>query len=210
MGAETTTKPGTKDALIKAALTLFADKGFDRVSLRDITGLAGANVASVKYHFGSRENLIDAAISEIITPVNRERLALLDDLEARGSFTVPDLLAALFNPLFRQINSSPLGERLFCKLMGRIVGDRPYEFDPEIMVQFRGIAERFTRAFQKILPNLSQEEVLWRLHFSFGVLSTTLLHGELFKKISEEVLGEEDLETTFSRILNFCSAGFLK
>ena len=200
---------GTKEALIEAALVLFAEKGFEVVSVRDITGAAGANVASVRYHFGSRESLIDAVVTRLVTPVNEERLRRIDHLEKRERrTTVRELLEALFEPLLSQIKGSLVSEKLFCKLMGRIVGERPYEFPGEIMGQFREVAARFIPELMKAVPGLTQEVALWKVHFSFGVLSSTLLHGELLKQVSAGTVGDEDLETTFARIIDFCEAGF--
>ncbi len=197
--------------MIEAALVLFAGKGFEVVSVRDITGAAGANVASVKYHFGSRENLIDVVVARLVTPVNVERIRRIDQLaEREGIATVRDLLEALFEPLLSQIKESPVSEKLFCKLMGRIVGERPYEFPEVIMGQLRQIAERFIPGFMKAVPGLTRESALWKIHFSFGVLSSTLMHGELLKQISGGSVGDENLETTFIRIIDYCEAGFLK
>ncbi|MGC6466478.1 MAG: TetR/AcrR family transcriptional regulator [Akkermansiaceae bacterium] len=199
---------GTRDDLIKAAMVLFAERGFDVVSIRDITGQAEANVASVKYHFGSREGLIDAVAEALVTPVNEERLVLVAGLEEQDTVSVRDLLEALFEPLLGQIKGSAVSEKLFSKLMGRLVGERPYEFPDVIMNQFREVAGRFVMMFEKVIPGLTREDALWRIHFSFGVLSSTLMHGELLKQISEGLIGDEDIETTFSRIIDFCEAGF--
>lgn len=199
---------GTKLALLEAASTLFAEKGFEVVSVREITGLAKANVASVKYHFGSREGLIDAVVARMAKPVNDERMRRIEALGERGDFTVRDLLVAFFEPLLSQIRSSPLSEKLFVKLMGRVVGDRPYEFSDEVMGQFRVVAGRFVPAFMETCPGLTEDDVFWRIHFSFGVLSNTLTHGELVKKISAGRVGDEKLTITLKRVIDFCEAGF--
>ena len=198
----------TRSALIAAAGALFAEKGFEAVSLREITRLAGMNVASVKYHFGSRDALVDAVVSQLATPVNEERLRRLDQLEEEGRETVKSLLEAFFEPLIIQVQSSPLSEKLFVKLMGRVVGERPYEFPDEVMGQFREVARRYVPAFVSACPHLSSEEVFWRIHFSFGVLSNTLTHGDLLKKISAGQVGDEDLSRTLERVVRFCEGGF--
>ena len=48
---------GTKQALIEAAGELFADGGLDGTSIRVIAEKAGANIAAINYHFGSKEKL---------------------------------------------------------------------------------------------------------------------------------------------------------
>ena len=48
---------GTKLDLILAAGELFAEDGLDGTSVRAIAEKAGANIAAINYHFGSKENL---------------------------------------------------------------------------------------------------------------------------------------------------------
>jgi len=55
----------TKTALLLAAMEVFADKGFDSSTVRDICGLAKANVAAVNYHYGSKDGLYTAVLEEI-------------------------------------------------------------------------------------------------------------------------------------------------
>jgi AcrR family transcriptional regulator len=204
----TGTTPGTREALLEAAASLFAEKGFETVSVREVTGLAKANVASVKYHFGSRDGLIDAVVEEMTEPVNEERMERIDQLESEGGATARQLLEAFFDPLFSKIKGSSMCENLFVKLMGRMVGDRPYQFSDQVMAQFRTVARRYVPAFMKACPGLSPEDVFWRIHFSFGVMSNALTHRDLLEKVSEGAVNEEDLEVTMTRVLDFCEAGF--
>ena len=55
----------TKTALLAAAIEVFADKGFDSATVRDICGLAKANVAAVNYHYGSKDGLYASVLEEI-------------------------------------------------------------------------------------------------------------------------------------------------
>ena len=206
MESESTNK--TRVALMEAAAALFAERGFEVVSVREITALAKANVASVKYHFGSREGLIDAVVVRMAKPVNDERLRRIRELEEFGEATVRELIAAFFEPLFSQIQKSPLSEKLFIKLMGRLVGDRSYELPEEVMGQFREVASRYVPAFTEACPGLSAGDVFWRIHFCFGALANTLTHGDILKKISDGRIGDEKLSVTLTRLIDFCEAGF--
>lgn len=56
----------TRAALVAAAMHLFGQKGFDATSTRDIAAAAGTNVASIAYHFGSKEGLRHACAARIV------------------------------------------------------------------------------------------------------------------------------------------------
>ena len=47
----------TRTRLVQTALSVFARRDFDAVSVREIVDLAGANIAAVSYHFGGKEGL---------------------------------------------------------------------------------------------------------------------------------------------------------
>src|SRR6056297_1114628 len=73
----------TRERILDAAEFLFGERGFESVSLRDITGRAGANVAAVNYHFGSKEKLVDAVVVRHAVPINDGRMRLLLEAEDR-------------------------------------------------------------------------------------------------------------------------------
>jgi AcrR family transcriptional regulator len=54
----------TRERLLKAAERLFADRGFKKITVRDICKAARANVASVNYHFGSKLGLYREVLEE--------------------------------------------------------------------------------------------------------------------------------------------------
>ena len=92
----------TKERILDAAERLFADFGYKATSLRDITGEAGVNLASVNYHFGSKDALLTALLERRFEPVNRRRLELLDQLEesADGKVDVQEIVRAFLSPPF--------------------------------------------------------------------------------------------------------------
>ncbi len=79
---------GTPQQILHGAIQLFADHGFDHVTVRDIAERAQVNHAAISYYFGTKEQLIRHAIATVIAPLNAQRIAALDAvkaLEARGS-----------------------------------------------------------------------------------------------------------------------------
>lgn len=75
----------SRERLLMAAQQLFAEHGVNGVGLRDIAKAAGhKNANSIRYHFGSKEDLIKAIITWGGQEGERWRKESLDALEARA------------------------------------------------------------------------------------------------------------------------------
>jgi AcrR family transcriptional regulator len=70
-------RPDTRAQLLEAAGQVFAEKGFDRATGREICERAGANAAAINYYFGGTEGLYAAVIEAA-----HDRLITLDKLTA--------------------------------------------------------------------------------------------------------------------------------
>ena len=201
---------GAKLRLVEAAEELFAERGFEAVSVRDITKRAGMNIASVNYHFGSRDGLVAGVMTRYITPINDERLARIEALERRWSGkSVPleEILDAFVRPLATQVRKSDLSERLFLKLVGRMFGEQAAAMPPAVEEQFKVVVARFVKALSKALPDLATDEILWRMHFVVGAMVHSMAQDEVLQRISQGAAGNPSIETTLSRFSRFAVAG---
>ena len=68
----------TRRKLLDAAERLFAERGIAAVSMRELTSSVNANVASVHYHFGSKEKLIEEVYARGANAITEERLRRLE------------------------------------------------------------------------------------------------------------------------------------
>lgn len=55
----------TKETIIYEALSLFSDKGYDGVSMRDIASAVGIKAASIYNHFKSKEDIFNSILAEM-------------------------------------------------------------------------------------------------------------------------------------------------
>ena len=55
---------GHREALLEGARTCLEEKGYARTTARDIVAASGTNLASIGYHFGSKESLLNEAIGQ--------------------------------------------------------------------------------------------------------------------------------------------------
>ena len=55
---------GHRERLLEAAIVCLQEKGFARTTARDLVAASGTNLASIGYHFGSKEHLLNVAVAE--------------------------------------------------------------------------------------------------------------------------------------------------
>jgi AcrR family transcriptional regulator len=64
-------QPSNREALLAGAIECLKTKGFARTTARDIASASGANLASIGYHFGSKEELLNEALVRLFEQRNR-------------------------------------------------------------------------------------------------------------------------------------------
>lgn len=168
-------QPDTKKRLLDAAEALFAERGIEGTSLREITSAADANLASVNYHFGGKAGLLEAIFGRRVAPVNEHRLRLLDGLESSAGPegpTVEEVLWAFLAPPFEMMTEAGEGGHHFIRIIGRMHSD-PKRWAEFFKRQFQPVTERFEAALQNALPELSTDEVWRRMHYLIGSMAHT-------------------------------------
>lgn len=199
----------TKEKILDTAERMFAEHGFSGTSLRGIIAQAGVNLASVHYHFHSKEVLLEAVILRRVEPVNAARLALLDECERAAGGGPPELenvLKAFLVPTLQVAHKSARGGMTFVKLMGRLYAEG--EHLPRIFrTHFGLLLKRFDDALRRALPDLPPEELFWRIHFAMGAMAFTLRGNEELRIMSGGLCSTDDPEGALERLVAFVSAG---
>ena len=200
----------TRDRVLDAAERLFAERVIEAVSIRDITRAAGANLAAINYHFGSKQELVTEIFSRRLTPLNQKRLALLDAAEqkARGKpVRLEVILEAFIRPAAEQAFACTCGSKTFMQLFGRCLSEPDAAVERLIHSHFERIIQRFNAAVLRTLPGLSEQELFWRMSFIGGALHHALL---LSGKPSLMPLGMHKRlhpEELIHRLIAFAAAG---
>ncbi len=199
----------TKEHILDAAETLIAEQGIDAVSLRAITSAAGVNLAAVHYHFGSKDALVHKVFERRIRPVNARRLELL---EAAGQSageagpTLEAILHAFFEPAIRLYAQDANGP-MFMRVCGRVFAEPSQHLQESIDDFFTEIVARFGAAFRGALPELEDDEVAWRMHFTVGTMVHTLMEHDRLKRFTHGLCTMDDPEALVDRMVTFCAAG---
>jgi AcrR family transcriptional regulator len=200
----------TKAAVFNAAERLFALNGFQNVSVRDITAEAGVNLASVNYHFGSKDALLFEIFRRRTGELNRERARLLHEANDRhgGKPPVREILEAYFAPPLRW--AEPGSER---GISVQFIIRARSEGTPEIRHAIQNDVshlERFANALIAARLDLPREEVYWRLHFCLGLVhNNRFIEFDRLHHLSGGLTREADTRALLKRMLDFAEAGFV-
>jgi AcrR family transcriptional regulator len=196
----------TREALLDAAEALFSEHGIQASSLRGITQRAGANLAAVHYHFGSKEGLVRAVFSRRLRPLEEERFRLLEACDLAGGIEgegIEQVIHAFVAPLIRRIRETDS----FAQLMGRAFMEPSEEVRAVVLQQLKPTADRFQGALRQLLPHLSEQELTWRFHFLAGGMGHTVGCRKMVARFSEGVCDGSDPEEMLGYLVTFMASG---
>lgn len=201
----------TKQRILDAAERLFMERGFSATSLREITAIAKVNLAAVNYHFGSKEALIEAVLTRRLQPLNELRVTELAEVVAAAGKKGPSIEAILtvfIGAAFKLDDDPTAGGSVFLRLLGRAFTE-PSELVRNILQrQYSAVSENYKRAFMLALPNLPEEELIWRMQFLFGAISYTMAGTNVMQLVAScELAGADDRDAVTRRLVEFLAAG---
>lgn len=198
----------TQLKIIDTAEHLFACHGIHATTMRAITSGAKVNLAAVNYHFGNKENLIQAVLLRRLIPLNNERQQQLDRVLHEATTgnqpaTAKQILHSFIMPtiLFGKQNEA-------CKDFMTIVATMMMNPDNEFRQLFISIMTPFLnqllQALSNALPNISPSTLYLRLQFSLGAMMFSMREIDL--PLSVQHLNN-DIELLIEEITSFVSVG---
>jgi AcrR family transcriptional regulator len=203
----------TQLRILDAAEELFMQHGFEGASMRMLTARAGVNLAAVNYHFGSKDALIEAVFRRRLDPMNAQRLAELDRLEAEADgkpLAAEAIIRAFLGASLRMVEDARNGGRNFTRLLGRAYTEPAKPIRQLIGRMYAPAMERFKSALARALPELPRDELVWRMHFMFGTLAYTLAATDTVQLIAGAKPEDRyDPRVLENRLVAFMNAGLL-
>jgi AcrR family transcriptional regulator len=203
--------PDTKQRILDTAERLFMERGFSATSLREITAVAKVNLAAVNYHFGSKEALTEAVLTRRLQPLNELRIAELARLEANAGkkgISIEAILTAFVSTAFDLDDDPVAGSGVFMRLLGRAVTEPSEQVKNILQRQYSAMAAAYKLALMRALPNLPEEELVWRMQFLFGAISYTMAGANIMKLVAScEFADVRDRRAVTQRLVAFLTAG---
>jgi AcrR family transcriptional regulator len=202
----------TRSRIIAAALTVFAMRGFDAATIKEITDVAGANGAAVNYYFRSKDDLLLHVLETSLREVNKRRLQAIEQWERTpggDEDRVLSLARAFVTPMVR-LGRDETGARALVRLMLQVRAIPRPLLNEVVAGHFDPVHERFIGAYRQLLPHLPEEEVIWRYDFARGAMMQILADLDPMLRLPERPgwPAPADDETIIERLAAFTAAGF--
>ncbi|ARD45455.1 TetR/AcrR family transcriptional regulator [Colwellia sp. PAMC 21821] len=198
----------TKNKILDAAESLFADKGFNGTSLREITSQAEVNLAAVNYHFGSKKELIKAVMSRYMNELSPRLEIALTQVCEQDSPSLIEVFSAFIDPLLSLNEIKNNGTSNFLQLLGRGYTDSQGFLRWFLTTQYPGVIDNFVIAVQKAYPELSAEEMFWRLHFTMGTVVFTMSSSDALIDIAKSDFHRElQISDVIRNVIPYVAAG---
>jgi AcrR family transcriptional regulator len=202
---EAQSRQDRRSDILKSAEKLFAEHGFNGVSVRDIAEDAGVPLALVGYYFGKKAELF-ATIFEQRRAYFERRVALIESIEIAGcdGDLVEQVVRAWAEPAL-MVGLEEDGAA-FATLVARGLWDAGIENRRAVERHFDQVAQAFLKAMAKALPDCEPGRLIWGYQYAVGSLLTHMVSSRVIDLSG----GQERPGDTLRRdeLIRFLASGF--
>ncbi|MBV1699595.1 MAG: TetR/AcrR family transcriptional regulator [Hyphomicrobiales bacterium] len=198
----------TRLSILDAAERCFGEAGFDGVSLRTITEVAGVDLALANYHFGTKDNLLREVIARRARIVHDERIRALEEARRAAGARSPSveaIVTAFLEPLLRRLINGEQGWQPYANLVSQL----------DISPKFTGLtgdvldptALHFINALRLALPKVPPRAIYWGYMFLLGSMVQVMSATGRIERLSHGLCKSEDIQSALRELVPFVSGG---
>ncbi len=149
--------------IMEKALEVFAEKGFDSASVRDIAQRADVNVAMISYYFGSKEKLLEA----IFLSHTANMISKIQNIIHSKTYDPLEKVDLLIDTYINVIIENKTFHRLMMREQVIIKQGPLYNYIRDMKIQNRNLIEVAVKAGQKA--------GIFQKHIDVSMLAVTLI-----------------------------------
>lgn len=195
-------KKTRRDMIVDAAERLFAELGFDGVSMRLVADTAGVGLGLVTYHFATKELLFQEVFGRRAQALNDARqhaLAKLTDPTLEG------LIAAFFQSYRDFIESGDPGWRSYARLHAILTQDA--RWTAMVTGYFGTVAFDMIGRIRLAEPGLDQESAVRGYILMIGATVSVFSDTGLLDRLSQGEASSHDISASFDPLVKFAAGG---
>ena len=185
--------------IIETAEILFAERGFDGTSVRDIADEAGVNVAMISYYFGSKEKLMEALFELRVGSVKSRVETLIKDNNLSPLEKV--------NMLIDEHIDRIMQKQCFHKIM---VGVQVTNKNPAILKAANNVKIRNAEVVTELIKDGQKKgvfkkkiDVVLMMNTMVGTVSQTMMSQQYYREFNKQQdMTDEEFEVILKRRLS--------
>jgi AcrR family transcriptional regulator len=203
-------KTGTRERILDAAEHLFATKGFEGASTREIVAKSGDTIGSVNYHFGSKQILLDEVVARrwyVVDDARKQEYKLACDRNG-GPAPIGDVVTAIVIPYLKMAMLGGDGWRSYMMLQSRLFYS-PDAYDDTLRTLSEPVARELIGWMRAALPYASDENLGYAYQFMIGstVQSAAEIGLDRINRITDGACSSKNFEAISVRLTRFITAG---
>jgi len=201
-----TKKRDTKAVILDAAEELFSQASFEAVSVRELTGKAGVQLALATYYFPNKQAIFEEVVARRADLLNARRREALRQVQRTGAPDLTGILGAFVRPYADYCAETDAGWRNYSRLIARISHDDQWLY--LIERHFNPTAVLFIDALSDALPGLERAEVTRAFVFAAQLMVSAFSNNQRFATLTHGQAPVADPEAIYALLLPFLVGGF--
>ncbi len=169
----------TRDRIVRQATDLFASRGIDGVSMREIAAHVGLDVSSVHHHFASKGALYDACFARVYEHEQAALAPAVDEVAhagatlSRGEFltSLHRLVDAFVDFLDSHPNTTFLWLRRWLDPAGHVPLDEEYALPIYAAIESSLLKATSRGLIVEPTPHVTVRSLVWAVHGHIAALS---------------------------------------
>lgn len=187
----------TRDKILAVAHKLFADKGFNGASVREIASASDVNIAAINYHFTNKAGLYQQTILQSMLNMNENVKKIFDTIGEPDTETFTLEVFKFFMDNAEDLRTS---FRLVMSTNENMdtLGDQVSEFKGPPGGEF------FAQCLMKEYPNASEEDIQWAVRIIFTQIvhkAIIMCNTSICKSMTKIGMGVDVVKEDLSRLV---------
>ena len=181
----------SKNRILETATTLFAQKGFDGTSVREICQKAGVNLCMISYYWGGKRELYEGIIENLIEQQTEYARTFMDIDKSPSEYSKSECVELLITILERAVDflySNKISNDLIMFLL-KEQQNPERKINSPVFSYVRGLVARI---FDK---DIKDKEIIYKTVFIFSQLnSPRILPVFCLRELGQSEFREDDIE----------------
>lgn len=192
----------SKQKILEAATKLFAKKGYDGTSIREICKEANTNICMISYFFGSKMDLYKGIIQDLIEKQTQYAKSFLDFEQNPADLPKPEQIKILYDLIDKAIEILYTDKKFISDDLFRfLLMEQQNRSEMLISPSFVYIRKLIAAIFNK---NMDDKEIIFRTVFIMAQInSPKILQSFSLCTLNQQTFIQEDIEIIRRNVKNY-------